>query len=111
MLHIIWSTSIFIISLALDDAYCDIPTQQTPVIACELNEECQTMIGQIDGSTVWERRCTSETVEAVGARCSTKYKGGKMSENICKKNCKGISYQNSPRSAILNDNFIFIAPI
>ena len=47
-----------------------------------------TMISQIDGSTIWERRCTTENVEAVGARCTQKVQGGKVSENTCKKTCK-----------------------
>ena len=75
--------------LALEDANCDKPSEKTPIISCELNEQCHTMIGQIDGSTVWERKCSNETIEAVGARCTSKYKGGKVSENICKKTCKG----------------------
>ena len=63
-----------------------------------------TSISQIDGSTIWERSCSQENVEAVGARCSTKYKGGKVSENTCKKTCTGkLSFDSYRMSnAMLN---------
>ena len=46
-----------------------------------------TMISQIDGNMIWERKCTQENVEAVGARCTQKVQGGKVTENTCKKTC------------------------
>ena len=89
---------------ARNDLNCAEPNDITRTVACELDEQCMTSISQIDGSTIWERSCSQENVEAVGARCSTKYKGGKVSENTCKKTCTGKSSFDSYRMshAILN---------
>ena len=83
-----------IVILARNDLNCAKPNDSTRTVACQLDENCLTMISQIDGSTIWDRNCSQEIVEAVGARCSTKYKGGKISENICKKTCTGRLFFN-----------------
>ena len=73
--------------LARNDSNCAEPNDTTKTSACELDENCMTMISQIDGNMIWERKCTQENVEAVGARCTQKVQGGKVTENTCKKTC------------------------